>query len=301
MAQDPSIEIVVAARASELPGGFGVRRVLPSRARRMVGPFVFVDQMGPQVLRAGDGLDVAPHPHIGLSTVTYLFDGELVHRDSLGIVQTVRPGEVNLMTAGRGIVHSERTPSESRAAGSRLFGIQTWVALPARDEEAEPRFAHHGAGEIPVVEGDGLRATVILGALFGVRSPVETRWETFYADVALEPGAMLSIDAAHEERGVYVVEGALESTDGRFGEGELVVLRPGTSVELSAPGPTRVMALGGAAMDGPRHIYWNFVSSSRERLEAAAEDWRAGRFADVPGETDRIPLPRFGSAIVKYP
>jgi redox-sensitive bicupin YhaK (pirin superfamily) len=269
----------------------------------MVGPFIFLDQMGPELLRGGSGLDVAPHPHIGLATVTYLFEGELVHRDSLGVVQSIRPGELNWMTAGRGIAHSERTPSELRVRDSRLFGIQTWVALPARDEETEPSFEHYGAGALPEVEGEGKRARILVGSLFAARSPVRTLSETFYADVRLEGGATLEVPTDPEERAVYVVEGsrALAGGDERFGEGQLLVLEPGEPVELRANGPSRAVLLGGAPLDGPRHIYWNFVSSSRERIEQATEDWREGRFAPVPEETERIPLPDTRPAVVKYP
>jgi redox-sensitive bicupin YhaK (pirin superfamily) len=259
--------------------------------------------MGPEVLAGGKGLDVAPHPHIGLATVTYLFEGELLHRDSLGVVQPIRPGEVNWMTAGRGIAHSERTPPELRKGESRLFGIQTWVALPRGDEETEPAFAHHDAGELPFVEGEGTRARVIVGTLFGVRSPVRSLWETFYADVTLEAGASVAMPGDQEERAAYVVEGVVAIAGGgeSFEEGQLLVFKQGEPIALRAAGPSRVMLLGGAAMDGPRHIYWNFVASSRERIEQAKEDWKAERFASVPGETERILLPDTGPAIVRYP
>jgi redox-sensitive bicupin YhaK (pirin superfamily) len=258
--------------------------------------------MGPEILGAGAGLDVAPHPHIGLATVTYLFEGELLHRDSLGVVQPIRPGEVNWMTAGRGIAHSERTPPELRASGSSLYGIQTWVALPERDEECEPAYAHHGAAELPVVEGEGKRARVIVGELFRARSPVRTASETFYADVSLEGGARLAVPTGYEERAAYVVEGSLAVEGASYPAGQLLVLKPREGVDLAAAdGPARVMLLGGAPMDGPRHIFWNFVSSSRERIEQAKEDWREGRFAAVPGETELIPLPSFGAGPVRYP
>jgi redox-sensitive bicupin YhaK (pirin superfamily) len=298
-----ALEDVIVPRTGELPGGFKVKRALPARRRRMVGPFIFLDQMGPEILRGGSGLDVAPHPHIGLATVTYLFEGELLHRDSLGVVQPIRPGELNWMTAGRGIAHSERTPTALRERESRLFGVQTWVALPERDEDIEPAFAHHGAGALPEVEGEGIRARVIVGSLFGARSPVRTLWETHYADVSLEGGATLEVPTDHEERAAYVVEGSvgLASADERFGDGQLLVFRPGEPVALRADGSSRLMLLGGAAMDGPRHIFWNFVSSSRERIEQAKQDWREGRFAPVPGETERIPLPDTGPAVVRYP
>ena len=295
------IETVVVPRSGDLPGGFKVRRALPTRERRMVGPFVFFDELGPEVLETGSGLDVPPHPHIGLATVTYLFEGELLHRDSLGTVQPIHPGEVNWMTAGRGIVHSERTPPETRRAESRLFLIQTWVALPERDEETDPAFAHHEAADLPVVEGEGVRLRLVAGTLLGARSPVRTFSEMFYADAALDGGARLALEPEHEERAVYVVSGAVEIGAERYDARQLLVLRPGEQVTLSAPAAARLMLLGGAAMEGGRHIFWNFVSSSRERIEQAKEDWRAGRFAPVPGEIERIPLPRTGPAEVRYP
>lgn len=281
-------------------GGFEVRRALPSARRRMVGPFVFFDQMGPAVFGAGIGLDVRPHPHIGLATVTYLFDGELVHRDSLGTVQVIRPGAVNWMTAGQGIVHSERTPAESRTGGGRLFGIQTWVALPRPAEESAPAFAHTPAEELPSVDGDGVRVRVIAGAIHGARSPVRVFSETLYADVALEPGARLEVPSEQEERAAYVVDGVVEESGASFAPGQLLVLRSGAQVVLRATAGARVLVLGGASMDGPRHIWWNFVSSSTERIEQAAADWTAGRFASVPGETEFIPLPE-QPRIAQYP
>lgn len=303
-AEGPPVETVIETRARDLVEGFKVRRVLPSARRRMVGPFIFLDQMGPEVLRAGKGLDVAPHPHIGLATVTYLFEGELLHRDGLGTVELIRPGEVNWMTAGRGIAHSERTPGEAREKGASLYGIQSWVALPRKYEECEPAFAHHGAAELPVVEGEGKRVRLITGALYGARSPVLTLSEMFYADAALETGARLDVPAEQEERAAYVVEGSMEvSGDGEtFVAGQLVVFRPGAEVVLRTPEGGRLMLLGGEPSDGPRHIWWNFVSSSRERIEQAKEDWQAERFAPVPQETERIPLPRTTTPpVVRYP
>ena len=300
-----AVEAVVVTRARELVEGFKVRRVLPSVKRRMVGPFIFLDQMGPEILRDGRGLDVAPHPHIGLATVTYLFEGELLHRDSLGIVQPIRPGEVNWMTAGGGIAHSERTPSELRNGDSELFGIQSWVALPLKDEESAPDFAHHEASELPVVEGDGKRVRLIAGSLYGARSPVRTLSEMFYAAATLAPGSVIDVPVEHEERAVYVVEGSVEVTPERdvYVAGQLLLLRPGAEVLLRCASveAARLMLLGGAPLEGKRHIWWNFVSSSPERIEQAKHDWRAGRFADVPGETERIPLPETGPAIVRYP
>lgn len=293
------IETVVLPRTRDL-GGFEVRRALPSARRRMVGPFVFFDQMGPAVFRVGQGLDVRPHPHIGLATVTYLFEGELLHRDSLGTVQPIRPGAVNWMTAGRGIVHSERTPPGARVEGERLFGIQTWVALPRDHEEAAPSFAHTPDEALPTLEGEGLSVRVVAGALFGARSPVRVFSETIYADAVMDAGARLEIPADHEERAAFVAEGAVEESGAAHGPGQLLVLRPGAPVVLRATSAARVLVLGGDAMDGPRHIWWNFVSSSPERIEQAAADWAMGRFAPVPGETERIPLPE-QPRIPRYP
>jgi len=301
----PPVETVVVTRVRDLAGSFKVRRALPSSRRRMVGPFIFLDQMGPEVLRANTGLDVAPHPHIGLATVTYLFEGELLHRDSLGLVQPIRPGEVNWMTAGRGVVHSERTPPELRQTGSKLFGVQSWVALPQRNEEADPAFAHHGVDELPVIEGEGVRVRLISGSLYGARSPVRTFSEMFYADVVIGQGARVSVPAEHEERAAYVVAGsvALLRDGGSFDAGQLLIFKPGEEITLQAPesSPAQVMLLGGEPMDGKRHIFWNFVSSSQERIEQAKEDWKAGRFTPVPGETGFIPLPESGPAGVRYP
>lgn len=289
-----SLETVIVTRVRDLVGGFKVRRALPSARRRMVGPFIFLDQMGPEILQANTGLDVAPHPHIGLATVTYLFEGELLHRDSLGVVQPIRPGEVNWMTAGKGIVHSERTPPELRQTGSKLFGIQSWVALPQRDEETDPSFVHHGADELPVIEGEGKRVRLISGSLYGARSPVRTLSEMFYADVTIEPGARLPVPTEHEERAAYVVGGAVEllRDGGTFNAGQLMVFKPGEEITLQAPesSPARIMLLGGEPLDGKRHIFWNFVSSSKGRIEQAKEDWKAGRFTPVPDETGFIPL-----------
>ena len=301
----PGLEIVIVTRVREIVDGFKVRRALPSAKRRMVGPFIFLDQMGPEVLRANRGLDVAPHPHIGLATVTYLFEGELMHRDSLGTVQPIRPGEVNWMTAGSGIAHSERTPQEMRLSGSELFGIQSWVAMPKRYEESDPAFSHHGADELPIVEGEGKRVRLVTGSLYGAQSPVQTLSEMFYADITLVEGARLPVPAEYEERAAYIVEGSVEllPDDGTYSAGQLLVFKPGAEIILRAPetSAARMMLLGGAPMDGARHIWWNFVSSSKERIEQAKEDWRMGRFAPVPEETEFIPLPGSGPSIVRYP
>ncbi len=301
----PAIDIVIDTREREIVDGFKVRRALPSSRRRMVGPFIFLDQMGPEILREGTGLDVAPHPHIGLATVTYLFRGELLHRDGLGTVQMIRPGEVNWMTAGRGIAHSERTPPEVRATGGDLFGIQSWVALPARDEEAAPSFSHHGVAALPVLEGEGKHLRLICGSLYGTRSPVDTLSEMFYADVTLEAGANLPLAPDHEERAAYIVDGSIELADGAgtFNTGQLVIFAPGADVTIRVPGPAtaRMMLLGGEPLEGKRHIWWNFVSSSPELIEQAKQDWKSGRFAPVPEESEYIPLPDSGPAVVRYP
>lgn len=297
------IETVIETRARDLVDGFKVRRALPSRQRRMVGPFIFLDQMGPEILRDGKGLDVAPHPHIGLATVTYLFAGELLHRDSLGSVQPIRPGELNWMTAGRGIAHSERTPREMRTAGSELFGIQSWVALPTQYEESEPTFAHHDANELPLIEDHGKRVRLICGSLYGARSPVRLLSDMFYAEVMLEGEARIEVPREPEERAAYVVEGSISvSPDAEiYDAGQLIVFKPGNEIILKTPAPARVMLLGGEPLEGRRHIWWNFVSSSPERIDQAKEDWKAGRFSPVPDETEFIPLPESGPVVVRYP
>jgi redox-sensitive bicupin YhaK (pirin superfamily) len=296
-----SVETTIVPRERDLGEGFTVRRALPDAQRRMVGPFIFFDQMGPALLHDGHGLDVRPHPHIGLATVTYLFEGEILHRDSLGTMQVIQPGAVNWMTAGRGIVHSERTPPQSRTRSSRLFGIQTWVALPKAHEEAEPSFAHHDVSELPVFEDAGVTVRLIAGTLFGLRSPVRTFSEMFYADAILPTGRRLVLDAEHKERAIYVAEGEVQIGQARFPAGQLVLLRSGSTTMPEAKENARLLLLGGEPMDGPRHIWWNFVSSSPERIRQAAEDWKADRFAAVPGETEFIPLPEQPYAPVHYP
>jgi redox-sensitive bicupin YhaK (pirin superfamily) len=301
---DSDLEVVVVPRTHDLGDNFEVRRALPSKERRMVGPFVFLDQMGPHVFAAGRGLDVRPHPHIGLATVTYLFDGEILHRDSLGSVQAIRPGDVNWMTAGRGIVHSERTAPEIRQHESSVSGLQAWVALPQAKEESEPSFLHAGMAELPVEEGDGVSMRLIAGSFLGRRSPVPTLSDLFYADVQMQPGARLQVPAEYPEQAIYVAQGELDlGRDGRFGAGQLLVIKPGKSVTLAnaGPSPVRFMLLGGEPMDGPRYLTWNFVSSSAERIEQAKEDWRNSRFAAVPGETEFIPLPDTPGKPVRYP
>jgi hypothetical protein len=286
-----AVDMVIIPRTVDL-AGFSVRRALPHAKRRMVGPFVFFDHMGPSEFKVGNGIDVRPHPHIGLATVTFLYDGEIMHRDSLGTELPIKPGELNWMSAGRGIVHSERTAPEHRAVGEKLHGLQLWVALPAADEEGEPWFAHHGDADLPTVNGDGKRVRLVAGSLFGARSPVKTSSETLFADVALEQGASMPIDAGYEERAVYVVKGEIDLQGDRFGEGKLLVLKPGDVLKLTAVVPSQIVIVGGAAMDGPRHIWWNFVSSRKERIEQAKADWKLGRFDTVPNDaTEFIPLP----------
>jgi redox-sensitive bicupin YhaK (pirin superfamily) len=274
----------------------------------MVGPFIFFDQMGPAAFPAGSGLDVRPHPHIGLATVTYLFEGEILHRDSLGTVQPIQPGAVNWMTAGRGIVHSERTSPEFRITGTNISGIQSWVALPKDKEEVDPAFVHHEAATLPVLEDDGKRVRIIAGSMYGAASPVQTLSEMFYAEVVLEANARLEFPADHEERAAYMVEGEVSllltgrKTGRNFPAGHLLIFKPRENVVLNAGNNgARLMLLGGDPMDGPRHIWWNFVSSSKERIETAKADWKAGRFDRVAGETEFIPLPDSPPPPVRYP
>jgi redox-sensitive bicupin YhaK (pirin superfamily) len=278
-------------KAKDLGDNFFVRRALPAIEKRMVGPFIFWDEFGPVQFEAGKGMDVRPHPHINLATVTYLFEGEIFHRDTLGSAQAIKPGDVNWMNAGRGIAHSERTAPELRATGFPMAGIQSWVALPEAQEESEPFFKHHAESELPLIEEGGKRVRVIAGKLFGKASPVTTYSEMFYADARLEAGATLPLDADHEERGIYLVEGEVEVAGERFERGRLLVFRPGDAITIKAVTPARFMALGGANL-GPRHIWWNFVSSRKERIEQAKDDWKAGRFGTVPGDDKEfIPLP----------
>jgi redox-sensitive bicupin YhaK (pirin superfamily) len=258
----------------------------------MVGPFIFIDHFGPAEFHAGNGLDVRPHPHIGLATVTYLFDGEIMHRDSLGTAMAIRPGEVNWMTAGRGIVHSERTRPERRVDGEPIHGLQMWVALPAASEEMNAGFAHHATAEFPVIKENGKNVRVVVGSLYGASSPVPTVHETIFGDVHLKKGTSLPLDAAHEERAIYIIEGVVDIAGDRFEPGRLLVFKPGDSISITAVDNTHFVILGGAPMDGPRHIWWNFVSSRKERIEQAKADWKAGHFDKVPGdEIEFIPLP----------
>lgn len=281
-------------------GGFKVRRTLPSRPRTMVGPFIFVDQFGPAQLAAGQGMDVRPHPHINLSTVTYLFGGAIDHRDSLGTLATITPGAVNLMTAGSGIVHSERSPLSERQGGAVMSGMQTWLALPDGLEEIEPAFEHVPAGELPIVEGEGVSARVIMGTLWGLRAPTTTHAETIYADIQLAPGASVPIDASADERAVVLALGDANLDGAVLELYTLYLLRPGVPMTLRSDRGGRAMLLGGEAFTTPRHVWWNFVSSSRERINQAKHDWKDGRFATVPEEREFIPLPEV-PLTVSYP
>lgn len=280
--------LVINAKAKDI-AGFPVRRALPAIERRMVGPFVFLDQMGPTHLAPGQRLDVRPHPHIGLSTMTYLLDGEILHRDSLGTVQLIQPGAVNWMTAGRGIAHSERTPEESAAA--TLSGIQFWVALPRSHEEIEPAFVHLEASALPELDDWKVRVRVVAGSAFGSASPLRAPHPMLCLDVALPRDAGWEVPADYPERALYVADGEIEAGGGRHGQGRLLVLPAGHRAKIQALSDARLMVLGGEPMDGPRHIWWNFVSSSKGRIEQAKVEWKSGRFAQVPRETDIIPLP----------
>jgi redox-sensitive bicupin YhaK (pirin superfamily) len=274
-------------------GGFSVRRVLPAGRQQAVGPFVFFDHMGPARFADGGGVDVRPHPHIGLATVTYLFEGEFMHRDSLGTAQLIRPGDVNWMVAGRGIVHSERTPQQARLVpgGAPIHGVQTWVALPAAWEETEPAFEHHPASTLPEVRRDGVVMRLIAGEAYGLRAPASVFSPMFYLAASLEPAAVLALPDGPVERAAYVVSGEVAVGDEQLGVGQMALFEAGARAELRASGKATVMLLGGAPLDGPRHIWWNFVSSSAARIERAKADWRDGRFAAVPGDDEHIPLP----------
>jgi redox-sensitive bicupin YhaK (pirin superfamily) len=292
-----AIETVIVPRARDL-GGFEVRRALPSVQRQMVGPFIFFDQMGPAEFLTGQGIDVRPHPHIGLATVTYLMKGRIHHRDSLGTDQWITPGEVNLMTAGYGITHSERTDGAARQAPLSLFGLQTWLALPKSHEDAPAAFLNAPAAALPVLQAEGKTVRVILGNIYGASAPVPLASETFYADADLAPGAHLPLPDGQEDRGVYILSGSLSQGGQEYPAGQMLVFRPGDALSVKAGGQgARLILLGGATMDGPRHLWWNFVASSKERLEAAKEAWRAGdwqhgRFHLPPNDADEfIPAP----------
>lgn len=284
------VELVIGSKPKDL-GDFDVRRVLPASRRRSLGPFVFFDHMGPAEFSSGQGIAVRPHPHIGLATVTYLFEGTIQHRDSLGFNQPIEPGAVNWMTAGSGIVHSERTPDALRESGSPLHGFQVWVALPKESERMDPSFVHHPAKTIPRVDRGDARLSVICGEAYGAASPVETASNTLYVIGELERDARLEFRTIAEERAVYVADGEIELGERTIVPGEMAVLCPDVDAEIHATESARVALIGGEALDGPRHLWWNFVSSSQERIEIAKADWKEGRFEDVPGETEFIPLP----------
>ena len=288
-----ALEQLIIPRSSDI-GGFAVRRALPTARRRLVGPFIFFDRMGPAILRAGEALDVKPHPHIGLSTVTYLFDGEIKHRDSLGTELTIRPGDINLMTAGRGIVHSERTPENLRGQPLSMSGLQTWLALPDHKEEIDPAFAHTEREAMPLIAQKGASGRVVIGDLDGARSPVSVFSDTLYVDLTLEAGGRFPFSAEHEERAIYVLSGSLVVAGDEFAADQLLVFRPGDAITLQGgPQGCHIMLFGGAALSTKRYIWWNFVSSSKERIEQAKEEWRTGRFDIVPGDEEEfVPLPQ---------
>ncbi|MGZ9811901.1 pirin family protein [Pseudoroseicyclus sp. H15] len=292
-----AIETLIIPRSRDI-GEFEVRRALPSQQRQMVGPFIFFDQAGPAEFLTGKGVDIRPHPHIGLGTVTYLYRGDFHHRDSLGSDQMIRPGELNWMVAGRGVTHSERTSEEGRQGPNSLFGIQTWIALPEDKEEVAPSFEHHGKSELPLLEAEGITARLLLGRAHGEEAPARLFSEAFYLDVTLAPGARYPLPDDHEDRGLYITSGEIEVAGDRFEAGRMMVFRPGDPIFVTAgPEGARLMALGGATMGKRRHIWWNFVSSSREKIEHAKEEWRAGRWGEglftlPPGDdAEFVPAP----------
>ena len=287
----PVVDAVIVPRPRDL-GGFSVRRVLPATLRRNIGGFVFLDHMGPAEFAPGHGIDVRPHPHIGLSTVTYLFEGRIIHRDSLGSVQAIVPGDVNWMTAGRGIVHSERSEGSDRLKTRTMHGLQLWVALPLSHEETAPSFAHHDAADLPMAEIGGARIRVIAGTAFGLTSPVEALSALFFADATLPAGASLELDAGYAERAAYIVEGEIAVDGAVFEAGRLTAFHTGSRIVVTGNADSRLAFLGGAPLDAPRHLWWNFVSSSKDRIELAKAEWARDRFGvEVPGETEFIPLP----------
>ncbi|MEI9885172.1 MAG: pirin family protein [Rhizomicrobium sp.] len=284
---------IIKGKPRDLGDGFHVSRLLPSIEHRAVGPFVFFDYFGPVTFAPGKGIDVRPHPHIGLATVTYLFEGSQMHRDSIGSEQEIAPGDVNWMTAGRGIAHSERTGHATRAQGHRLHGIQSWVGLPTRDEEAPPSFQNVASRDLPTLEQGGVRLKIVTGEAFGLKSPVRVFSPIFYADAQFAPGSSLTVAPEYQERAVFVIgDGGIEIEGESHGDGTMIVLREGEPATLRATGAARAMLLGGAPLDGPRHLWWNFVSSSKERIERAKAEWKGGKFAAIPGDDKEfIPLP----------
>lgn len=285
------VELMIIPNAKDI-GGFKVRRALPTAKRRLVGPFIFFDRMGPAILRAGQALDVRPHPHIGLSTVTYLFDGKIRHRDSLGTEMVIEPGDVNLMTAGRGIVHSERTPDELRGSPMSISGLQTWLALPDHKEEIAPVFENTASALLPEFEAEGVKGRLVIGDFEGHRAPVTTFHDTLYVDIRLSPGARVKIPATAEERAIYILEGRVSLIGDGFNNDTLLVFKPGEEIIVESEHGAHFMLFGGASLGSPRHIWWNFVSSSKERIEQAKNEWKTGRFDIVPGDDKEfIPLP----------
>ncbi|MEQ1942150.1 pirin family protein [Mesorhizobium sp. VNQ89] len=286
-----ALELMVIPNAKDI-GGFEVRRALPTAKRRLVGPFIFFDRMGPALLRVGRALDVRPHPHIGLSTVTYLFDGRIRHRDSLGTEMVIEPGDVNLMTAGRGIVHSERTPEEMRGAPMSVSGLQTWLALPDGGEEVAPLFENTARSTLPVFDDAGVSGRVVIGGFEGLKSPVRTASDTLYADIRLKPGASVRIPADAEERAIYTLDGTVTIAGDSFPDNRLLVFKPGDEIVVSSEAGAHFILFGGASLGSKRYIWWNFVSSSKDRIEQAKEEWKTGRFDIVPGDDKEfIPLP----------
>lgn len=287
----PLIQDVLHPHVRDLGEGFSVRRLLPAATRQMIGPFIFLDHMGPTVFAPGAGIDVRPHPHIGLATATYLFEGVILHRDSLGTIQEIHPGDVNWMTAGRGIAHSERTPPTLRIDGARLHGLQFWVALPKISEQTEPSFQHHPKASLPRVDGQGYALTLIAGSGWGLNSPVQTHSALFYADVQFVHSGCFPIPAEHVERGIYVVDGSVKLDGEILQPGLVYVLQQGTAVVVEAEGEARLVVFGGEPLEGPRRIWWNFVASDNALIDKAKQDWAAQRFAPVPGENEYLPLP----------
>ncbi|MET0429693.1 MAG: pirin family protein [Microvirga sp.] len=292
-----AIETLIVPRARDL-GGFEVRRALPAPKRQMVGPFIFFDQAGPAEFLTGQGVDVRPHPHIGLGTVTYLYRGDFHHRDSTGADQTIRPGELNWMVAGRGVSHSERTSAAARSGPNSLFGVQTWLALPERHEDMAPMFEHHGKEALPAIDDSGVSVRLILGHAYGEKAPATMFSDTFYADVALEAGRRLPMPDDHEDRGLYIVEGSISIAGQEYAASQMMVFRPGDRITVAAGDRgARIMILGGATLSGPRYIWWNFVASSRERIDVAKAEWRAENWGkglfDLPVDDrdEHIPLP----------
>src|SRR3974390_250297 len=286
-----AVELVIVPRTRDLGDGFAVRRTLPHRKRRMGGPFIFFDPFGQVQYVSGNGTELRPHPHITPATVTYLFDGSIMHRDSEGNIQEIAPGAMNLMTAGRGIAHSERTPDLQRREGQKMLALQSWIALPAGKEEIAPTFQHYAAGDLPMIAERGFNARVIAGNAFGIASPVAMGSPWFSTEVTADAGVSVPLDPDHEERAIYLVDGEVEIANESYEGPKLLIFRPGDRITVKTRTPTRMMFLGGDALEGPRHIWWNFVSSSKERIEQAKQDWKTGRFAPVPQEHEFIPLP----------